>query len=387
MKNNWPLKKMGEVANIIGGYAFKSTNLKNFRSTDDYLPIIKIGNLTAGGNLSLDNMQYHKFSKNLSKFLVDKNDILVAMTGATTGKVSVSDRNGFLLNQRVGVIRAKKEIADQNYLKYLLLAPSFYKYCQNTAGGGAQGNISPSKIIDFSLPFPNLSIQKQIVEKLDAIRKAQKLIDLQIRKTEELFESIAISAFKDGERHQLGNLFIRQTKTILPTSHPNDDFNFVGLENIESNTSELVNFKLCKGNDIKSNKTLFQKGHVLYGKLRPYLNKVWLAEFDGLCSTDIWVLQSNVVLIKPIVLATLLKSNLVVNRMSTVMTGTNLPRANASSFDSLEVRIPSIKEQQKIVKKLETLQKYKKILLKQKQLYKELFDSVLDKCMKGELVN
>lgn len=98
-------------------------------------------------------------------------------------------------------------------------------------------------------------------------------------------------------------------------------------------------------------------------------------------------MTANADLIDSLILATLLRSNLVVSRMSTIMTGTNLPRANASSFDNLGVAIPAIKIQQEIVKRLEAVQNYKKLLQKQKIFLKELFDSVLDKSMKGEMDN
>ncbi len=63
--------------------------------------------------------------------------------------------------------------------------------------------------------------------------------------------------------------------------------NYIGLENIESNTGQLVNFSETSGDGIKSNKFQFTKEHILYGKLRPYLNKVYLPNFTGVCSTDI----------------------------------------------------------------------------------------------------
>lgn len=384
-KNNWSTKKLGEVADILGGYAFKSKDLKNFKPSDNYFPVIKIGNLKSSGSLDLDDLQYFEFSKNLTKFLIKKDDILVAMTGATTGKGATSGIDRLLLNQRVGLIRSKGKIVLQNYLKSILLSDTFYKYCQITAGGGAQGNISPSQIMDFALPLPDLPYQEKIVERLDAIRKAQELCDIQIQKTEELFESIFISGITDGVSKNLGELFDRQSKSILPIKTPDEEFNFIGLENIESNTGNLVNFNISKGIQVKSSKFVFQKGDVLYGKLRPYLNKVWLADFDGICSTDIWVLRPNLNNIDALILSTLLKSQIVVKRMSSIMTGTNLPRANSNSFDSLTVKIPTLNNQKELTKKLYTIQDYKKLLLKQKSLLKELFDSVLYKSMNGEM--
>ena len=100
--------------------------------------------------------------------------------------------------------------------------------------------------------------------------------------------------------------------------------------------------------------------------------------------------MGNIILIRPKLgeLNTVYLANyLIVNRENIL----RLSRATSQSglyltdVRNLEVEIPSSKEQQKIVEKLSAVQDYKKLLLKQKSLYKELFDSVLDKCMKGEL--
>ncbi len=59
---------------------------------------------------------------------------------------------------------------------------------------------------------------------------------------------------------------------------------YVGLENIEPQTMRLVGYG--NAHDVRSSSMRFSNGDVLYGKMRPYLNKVWVAEFDGLCSVS-----------------------------------------------------------------------------------------------------
>ena len=153
--------ELGETANLIGGFAFKSESLSKEMKTG-YLPVIKIGNVGRDGKLDIREAEFHMFSDDLRKFLIKKDDILVAMTGATVGKVAISDRDNLLLNQRVGLIRAKDDVS-QSYLKGLTLSQNFYEYCQQTAGGGAQGNISPSQILKYKIPIPSLEVQKQLV--------------------------------------------------------------------------------------------------------------------------------------------------------------------------------------------------------------------------------
>ncbi len=172
-KTKFELVTLGDVCAFIGGYAFKSSDLKD-EKTDGQIPVVKIGNLNKDGNIDLSNVQYVNYEENLSKYVIRKDDILMAMTGATVGKVAVSDRDGLLLNQRVGLIRAKEEFINMAFLKTILLSERFYDYCQFTAGGGAQGNISPTEIMNFRFPLPPLSYQDMISEE---ISMSNKIID------------------------------------------------------------------------------------------------------------------------------------------------------------------------------------------------------------------
>lgn len=169
----WEKVKLGEVADIIGGYAFKSEDLLDTLHDNSY-PVIKIGNLLKEGIIDLSSVQYHHFLPDLSKFLIKAGDILIAMTGATVGKVAVSNNSDMLLNQRVGLVRVKTNNAIQQYVQYQLLSPDFYNYCQRTAGGGAQGNISPSQIMNYEISLPSIESQNKIIE---IIQQEQSVID------------------------------------------------------------------------------------------------------------------------------------------------------------------------------------------------------------------
>lgn len=91
---------------------------------------------------------------------------------------------------------------------------------------------------------------------------------------------------------ELGEIFILRKEQINPQNQ-SGIISYVGLENIESNSGNLVGEVNTDIKSIKSIKNVFKKGDILYGKLRPNLNKVWLANIDGICSTDILVLTTK----------------------------------------------------------------------------------------------
>ena len=183
--------ELGDVANFIGGYAFKSNKLLS-QQLENSLPVIKIGSLNKDGTINT-NFEYYKFSNELKRYLIKKGDVLIAMTGATVGKVAVSNSDNLLLNQRVGLVRTKGNVI-QEFIKWLLLSDLFYEYAQQTAGGGAQGNISPTQILKYKIPLLSLEIQKQLVagieEQEKIIEANKKLVGMMEQKIAEVLSEI-----------------------------------------------------------------------------------------------------------------------------------------------------------------------------------------------------
>lgn len=136
----WPMAPLGEVVDFISGYAFKSTDMTATPLDATYRRVVKIGNVGRDGNIDITDAQFHAYSDELSRFVLRVGDIVMAMTGATVGKVATVKDTGFLLNQRVGVLRAKRTVL-QDYVLHQLCSDTFYDFCQRTAGGGAQATL------------------------------------------------------------------------------------------------------------------------------------------------------------------------------------------------------------------------------------------------------
>ncbi|MEM6910320.1 MAG: N-6 DNA methylase [Verrucomicrobiota bacterium] len=164
---DWPMGVLGDGCNLIGGFAFKSSDMQSEPATSNDRKVLKIGNVGKDGRLLLEGIQYHEFSEKLERYTLRTGDAVVAMTGATVGKAAVVDQELILLNQRVGALRAKEGCL-QEFILWLVFDSKFYDYCQRTAGGGAQGNISPKEILKYPIPLPSPEIQKAIVTEIQA---------------------------------------------------------------------------------------------------------------------------------------------------------------------------------------------------------------------------
>jgi len=382
MKSPWPTKKLGETCEIIPPGIKEFEGSKKYIATAD-VDFDKIVNFT---EITYKNRPIRANIK------VKENDILVARM-AETKKFLMVDKNlqnNYIFSTGFAALRVKEELIPK-YLFYFLTTKDFNLQKDKLAVGATQKAINNPALKKIKIPIPPLKIQQKIVKRLDEIKKAQELNDKQIELAEELFQSLLHRELdpkgKNWEVKKLGEVFYRQNETVVPAKDcPSDNFNYIGLENIESNSGMLINFTKTLGENIKSSKFIFRKEDILYGRLRPYLNKVWLAEFDGICSTDIWVFRSKQDCVLPLVLANILRSKEILMKTSSFMTGSNLPRVRKDYFDSIKIALPPLEIQQKIVEKLYAVQEYKKKLLDQKQKLQELFESVLNKSFKGELV-
>ena len=185
---SYELVTLGDYIDVISGFAFKS---KDFQ--ENGVPVIKIKNIsTQGVSLDSDSCVSKEFLTTHSKYALNYDDVLIAMTGShinqwasVVGRVAkVKYHENSLLNQRVGKIVSKDE--DQcclDYVYYFLKQDSVVIELAGIAGGAAnQANISPGNIKALKIPFPEVEVQRKIANTLSAydnlIENNQKQIKL-----------------------------------------------------------------------------------------------------------------------------------------------------------------------------------------------------------------
>lgn len=151
---------------------------------------------------------------------------------------------------------------------------------------------------------------------------------------------------------------------------------YIGLESIEPNTGQFNETGLSKTPEVPlANSFRFGPEHVLYGKLRPYLNKVTLAEFEGKCSTEIIPLLPSPDLDRRY-LAYFLRSPRTVSRISEKTAGARMPRADMDFIFSLELVLPPLIEQHRIVDLLSLAESILKLRREAQQKAAELIPAI-----------
>jgi type I restriction enzyme S subunit len=190
LPENWEWVRLGDIIEFFNGYAFKSNEYQL-----SGVGIIRIGDIQKGeivtDNLKFVDMSYLvSIDKNLQ---VNPNELLIAMSGATTGKLGFNKTTQtFLLNQRVGKLIFY--LLDSNF-SYFYLTTKIQENLIKSVGS-AIPNLSTEQIKNLEFPLPPLAEQKRIVTKVDKLMKLCDELETKLTQTQTEREKIITAAVK-----------------------------------------------------------------------------------------------------------------------------------------------------------------------------------------------
>lgn len=287
----WQHLCLSDIAEIVPGFAFKgkdfgSIGIKTIKIKDIISPYVDIQNADC-----IDISHYDK--KKLEKFNLHYGDFIVAMTGATIGKVGIFlHTEPAYINQRVAKILPQKNV-DKKFVYYALVQDSFQSFIQNNIdSNSAQENISSTSIGNFPVLLPQLPERQAIAavlssldDKIDLLHRQNKTLEAL---AQTLFRQWFVEEADSGVEASLSD-FAENIRENVTADNLNMFNNYIGLEHIEK--KQMALYQHGNPEDIASNKSKFLENDILFGKLRPYFHKVTYAPFDGICSTDILVIR------------------------------------------------------------------------------------------------
>lgn len=393
---NWSFSKLSWSAQFINGFAFDSAQM----DIDNQIPVIRIGDIQ-NGKVDYENCLKVNKDDNLEAYTVKLADIVIAMSGATTGKIATIDNEKkAYINQRVGIIRSK----NNKFIKYCLENESFIKYINLLSAGSAQPNISMGNILDFKIPYISQREQETIAGYLDKkCGEIDRVIEVQkevIEKLKEYKQSVITEAvtkgldksvpLKDSGIEWIGKIpqhwEIRRLKTVLNLRNEKAEYNgeiYIGLENV---LSFLGKYNLTEDFVVEGISNKFYSGDLLFGKLRPYLAKATIVDFNGLCSSEFLVMQNfkgdNRYLLR------LLLSYWFIDIVNSSTYGAKMPRASWDFISNMRIPFPSKIEQQQIADFLDKkCSEIDKIIEDKEKLIEKLTEykkSLIYECVTGK---
>jgi hypothetical protein len=144
----------------------------------------------------------------------------------------------------------------------------------------------------------------------------------------------------------LRNFVTERKLSGLPPTENDSSFNYLGLENVEPFSGDLVGTLQKVAGDVKSRCKIYRTGDILFGRLRPNLAKVFYCaqpDQEGYCSTEFIVLQPRNQAVRGRVIRQLLASARIADHLSQLVAGAALPRVSAETI--LEINIPKLNEE------------------------------------------
>ena len=409
--NNWCWTYFKDIFYIENGYAFKKIDYKK-----QGIPLVRISNIE-NGVINIDECIYvDKLEKNEERYIIEKGDLLIALSGATTGKNGVYnlDRISYL-NQRIGNIKIKnKTKVVSKYRNYYIALKN--EDILNLAYGGAQPNISPKVISYITIPLPPIKEQQRIVNRIESLftklDKAKELIENTLAQFEQNKMAILHKAFTgeltakwrkenniDLSSWENGILmdFCKINPKKIDTKELDDDMtvSFIPMPCVSDIWGKITKKELRKLGEVKKGYTNFCEGDVLFAKITPCMENGKSAIVDklendiGFGSTEFYVFRCNENKLNNKYLHYFVRQKTFRDEAKGEMTGAvGQQRVPKTFLENYKIKLPTIEEQQEIVNILDKLLvKYSKIkdLEKQLEQIELLKKAILAKAFRGEL--
>ena len=391
-------QSIGDVCNIRNGFAFKSSD---FQTTG--IPIVRIGEIK-DGKVDTSKSPFVARIEKYAPYILSKGDILIAMSGATTGKIGIFeiDEDAYQ-NQRVGCFKPDKSKLNNEYLFHYL--QSISTLITKKAYGGGQPNISTKEIEKFKIPLPStLTEQKKIAKVLSDTKQLISLRKESIALLDEFLKSTFLEMFGDPVSNDKKWDIDSITKAVVDiksgTSYGGEENNEIasdelGVLKISAVTKGEFNpneYKSVKKKDIKKNLITVTEGMFLLSRAN---TKELVAaccivpqDYPYLFIPDkLWSLIIDEGVVNKIYLNYLLKNENYRNLIRKKASGGHDSMLNISmkKFRSLKLPIPPDEIQSKFAQIVEKTEVIKKHYQENLQELENLYGSLSQRAFKGEL--
>lgn len=373
--------KLGDVCKVQGGYAFRSSEFQK-----DSIPIIRIGNIQ-DNEVDIDyNVCYTKdFLNKHPEFEIEYGDILIAMSGATVGKIGKYQKEtNALLNQRVGKFIVTEKL-EKRYLYFLLQSPLFEKYILSNAFGCAQPNISSKQIEEFEFYNYDNAEQLEIANQLDTVQKIINIRKKQVKQFEELIKSQFVEMFGDIKDYKkLEEFSILITKGASPRwqgiDYKSEGTLFVTSENVREGYIDISKPKYLdnKINEILP-RSILKRNDILINIVGASIGRAGKYDYDYLANINQAVALVRTENINNIFLLQYLNSEEAIKTYNDMKKGG--ARENLSLRNIADLKIPnaSIELQNKFAEFVKQVDKQKFEIQKNLEEMQLLQESLMDK--------
>ena len=356
-KFSWNSVLIGDIAFVTdfsanGSFADLRENVK-YMAQPDYAILVRLFDFSHNWNNDFVYVPKHSYIF-LKKSKLDVGDVIVANIGANAGTLFRVPELGqpITLGPNALVIKTNDfPNTSKEFLYYYLSSQEGQKKIRDIIASSAQPKFNKTDFRNIKLPYPSLPEQHAIAAALSDVDALLNSLDALIAK-KRLIKQGAMQELLTGKKRLPGFSGKWETKIFselaavrkqkIDPKKLNEPLFCVELEHIEQGTGRLIGS--TDTSTTTSIKTVFRNGDVLFGKLRAYLRKYWLADKDGVCTTEIWALISNPDFMLAEYLFQIVQTDKFI-QSATMSYGTHMPRTDWNVVKNYEIPIPPLPEQ------------------------------------------
>ena len=391
LPKGWKLVPLKEITSIIRGVSYPKEEAK-LHPEENYVHILRGGNIQDGKIVfeTDDNVYVNSSLVGEEQFVLKDDVVIVASTGSkkVIGKAATIEEDSRCISFGAFLLLLRTNVIDKRFHSYFFQTQYYRNTISSLAGGININKIKKEHIENLQIPLPPLTEQKQIAEKLDKLFDQIETIKEASNKIPELLKNFRQQVLTyavtgklterwrieneienefvsiETDKHRDYNYNIPDTWKLLSFSNvvsiesnlvnPNDykDYPLIAPDNIESMTGRILSKPTVAEIAPKSSKHYFTKDSLVYSKIRPYLSKIAYVDFDGLCSADMYPLKTK---LNIFYLYYYMLSSEFLSFATTAGERIVLPKINQKSLNIIPVPVPSLKEQEEIVKRVQIL--------------------------------
>jgi len=375
------LVELKSYIEILSGFAFNS---KIFNDKGEGIPLIRIRDVGKNVSKTFFSGSYDE------KFVVNNGDYLIGMDGDF--RMSEWQGGKALLNQRVCKIWSKSEnILNDKYLLYLL--PRELKFIEDTTSFATVKHLSIKKIKDIKIPLPPLPTQKKIASILDEADTLRQLNKQLITKYDALTQSLFLEMFGDPVANPMGwekkqiSLLLENVNKI-DKNYNEKIIDYIDIASIDNSKNIIISSTKYSLEEKPSRaQQILTKGDILFSTVRPNLKNIAINNSNGfIASTGFFIFRTKTSSLNPSFLFELLKTDSVTNYFVGITSGANYPAVKSSDVKKVHIVVPPIHLQNQFAERVAVIEQQKAQAQQSLQKSEDLFNSLLQKAFKGELV-
>ena len=382
--------KIGDVCDILNGYAFKSENY-----VDSGIRIIRISNVQKGYIEDSTPAFYSFDTMGLSKFMLEEGDLLMSLTG-NVGRVAILEKELLpaALNQRVACLRLKSNKITKSYLFHFLNSNFFEQQCIMASNGVAQKNMSTEWLKDYEIPLYTPNQQEEIVTVLNAAQSILSSRRQQLQKLDELIKARFVELFGDPRINpnkypvcQLSDYIVFLTSGSRGwAQYCADDGTewFITIKNVKDCHIETDNMQPINApNNAEAKRTRVQEGDLLISITadlgRTGVVTKEIAEHGAYINQHLTCIRLKQDVLNPLYVAYFMESPAGKEQFESKNQSAVKAGLNFNSINSLRLMIPPLDDQNPFIDFIKQTDKSKAVIQKALDEAQLLFDSLMQK--------